>query len=140
METVISELNVLLSKLKQYIIDHKLLERHEFNAILHNEILLLAANTNPNARKSRKAFSETETLEYIKMIVAMHPSCLFNLHASKNPLDVARKTDLRKIAQYLEVAMNQNKFILNNENKNLNAMDLIHSKHAKHSSIPLSPP
>ena len=129
-EIGILELNILLTQIKKYVIENRIMETPEYNEIIHHEIILLSNNrglnvNNSNNTKNKKLLTEYEVLEFIKIIIEIRPNCLFYFSSLQNgcqtPLDLAKKHNLRKVAHFLDISMNENKHILTEqENKNLN--------------------
>eukprot|EP01084_Bolivina_argentea_P123802 219391_1 len=78
-EMAILELNTLLTKIKKYILELKVLNNNKYNLLIHSEIINLLNNKSTytpfTPQTNKKLLTEIQVLEFIKIIIALRPDC-----------------------------------------------------------------
>ena len=109
-DPVLHELQELLTRIKQLVIDHEMLKHEQFDHILHDEILWLSSKRQSQSKRTSKVQTESEAIHFIQIVLEIRPQCLYQLATfsdslrDQSPLDLAKRCRLHKMARFLQSA------------------------------------
>ena len=104
------ELEELLSRIKQLVAEHRMLDHEQFDHIVHDEILWLSSKRQSQSKRTSKVQTESEAVSFIEMVLRIRPQCLFQMATfsdslrDQSPLDLAKRCRLHKVAHFLQSA------------------------------------